>query len=238
MTRILKALGLTIAAAAALVAVMAPAAQAEPGTLTAAGFPAIVTGEQGPGATFDIGEGVGAVGCAVSRLDTTLTGPANPVTFRPTYANCIAEPGGLPATVTTHECHYRVGFALPGTTGQPETTGIMQAGIVCPAGQQIEIHVYANAMAHAENVSMCTYDLAPQAPVQAGIYHNVAGMPDDVRATVQARFTGKSTIAPGMMCGGNMFNGHLPITLTGDYTLRAFEDMNGFEGAQIGLDVG
>jgi hypothetical protein len=238
MMRKIKALGLAVGATLALSATFVSAAQAEPGQLTAEQFPAIVTGQQGPGATFDLGGGGAAVGCAVSRLDTTLTGPASPVTFRPTYSNCIAEPGGLPATVTTNECHYRVGFGQPGTTGLGETTGTMQAAIVCPPEQQIEIHVYASAMAHEENVSMCTFDLLPQPAVPAGVYHNNAGMPDDVLATVRAEFTGDSTISPGMMCPGNMMNGHLPVTLTGEYTLRAFEDMNGVEGAQIPLDVG
>lgn len=238
MMRKIKALGLAVAATLALSAMFVSAAQAEPGLLTAEQFPAIVTGEQGAGATFDLGEGGAAVGCAVSKLDATLVAPASPVTFRPTYANCVAQPGGLPATVTTNGCHYRLGFTQPGTTGFPETTGAMAAAIVCPAGQQIEIHVYANAMRHEENVSMCTFDVLPQPPVQAGVYHNNAGMPDDVLATVQARFTGDSTISPGMMCPGNMMNGHLPVTLTGNYTLRAFEDMNEVEGAQIPLDVG
>jgi len=236
--RKIKALGLAVGATLALSAALASAAQAEPGQLTAEQFPAFVTGVQGPGATFDLGEGGAAVGCAVSRLDATLVGPASPVTFRPTYANCVAQPGGLPATVTTNECHYRLGFTQPGSTGFMETTGAMAAAIVCPDGQQIEIHVYSGAMTHAENVAMCTFDLLPQQPVQAGGYHNVAGMPDDVLATVGAKFTGDSTISPGMMCPGNMMNGHLPVTLTGDYTLRAFEDMNGVEGAQIPLHVG
>ena len=238
MMRKIKALGLAVGATLALSAALASAAQAEPGQLTAEQFPAFVTGGQGPGATFDLGEGGAAVGCAVSRIEATLVAPASPVTFRPTYANCVAQPGGLPATITTNECHYQVGFTQPGTTEFPETTGGLGAAIVCPDGQQIEIHVYANAMAHAENVSMCTFDVFPQAAVPAGVYHNVAGMPDDVGATVEAKFTGDSTISPGMMCPGNMMNGHLPVTLTGNYTLRAFEDINGVEGALLPLHVG
>jgi hypothetical protein len=240
MTRILKSLGVAMAAIAALVAVMAPAASAEPGTLTAPQYPAFVTSQQqGGGATFDIGEGA-AVGCAVSRLDATIGQAANPVTFRPTYENCIAQPGGLPATVVTNGCDYRIGFTQPGSTGLPETTGTMKAALICPPEQQIEIHVYAGAMAHEENVAICTYDILPQPAVQAGVYHNsVMAMPKDVLATVKASFTADSTIAAGMGCGGNpMMNGHLPVTLTGEYTMRGFEDIMGVEGAQIDLDVG
>jgi hypothetical protein len=91
------------------------------------------------------------------------------------------------------------------------------------------------------NISTCTYDIGPQGQVPAGIYHNTAhaGMPSDVKATVNATFTAKSTIGVGGgVCGGNPMNGHLPITLTGEYTMRAFVDAGGFEGGQLPLDVG
>ncbi len=243
MTRILKTLTLAAAAIAALAAVMAPAAQAETGALTSAGFPSIVTGQQGGGPTFDLGNApIRTVSCVTSDLETTLEGPTDPVTFRPNYEGCTSEPGGAtPVTVTMNGCDYTVGFGKPGTTGQPATTGTLNAWINCPVGQQIEIHVYENAFMHAMNVSTCTYDLFPQGPVPAGIYHNTAeaGMIPDVDATVNAKFTGRSTIgAGGAICGGNPETGHLPITLTGNYTMQAFFDAGGAEGAQLPLHVG
>lgn len=242
--RKLKALGLALVSMAALVAVMAPAAQAETGALTAAGFPSIVTGQQAPGVTFDIGAGpIRTVSCATSDLETTLGGfAADPVTFRPNYQGCTSEPGGMtPVTVTMNGCDYTIGFGKPGTTGQQQGTGTMHAWVNCPAGQQIEIHVYANAFAHAANISTCTYDIGPQGQVPAGIYHNTAhvGMPSDVRATVNAAFTATSTIgAGGAICGGNPENQHLPIRLTGEYTMRAYVDAGGVEGGQFPLHVG
>lgn len=242
--RKIKALGLAMVAMAALVAVAAPVAQAETGSLTAAGFPSIVTGNQAPGVTFDIGAGpIRTVSCGTSDLETTFAGPgADPVTFRPNYQNCISEPGGMtPVTVTMNGCDYSIGFGKPGTTGQQQGTGTMHAWVNCPAGQQIEIHVYANAFAHAANMSTCTYDIGPQGQVPAGIYHNTAhvGMPSDVKATVNATFTATSTIgAGGAICGGNPMNQHLPITLTGEYTMRAFVDAGGVEGGQFPLHVG
>jgi hypothetical protein len=237
MARILKALGAAACAVAALVAVMAPAAQAEPGQLIPNGFPAIVTGQQQNGITFDIGAGPLKTVTCESQLDSTLEAAANPVTFRPTYANCVAEPEAMPTTVTLNDCDYRLGFSKPGTTGAAAATGTIQAAIACPDGA-IEIHVYEDAMAHAGNEPLCTYDIAPQGPVAGGVYHNTQGMPDYVTATVQAGFTAKSTIGPAMVCGGNMFNQHLPITLTGDYTMKAFEDINGVEGELVDLRVG
>lgn len=236
----LKVLALAVGAVLSMSAVLASAAQAETGALTAPQFPAIVTGEQQGGVTFDIGEApIRTVSCA-SNLDGTLNGPTDPVTFVPTYANCISEPGGAtPVTITMNGCDYIVGFGKPGTTQQPATTGTMHAWVNCPAGQQIEIHVYENAFLHAANVSTCTYDIKPQGPVPAGIYHNTFGAIPDVDATVNAKFTATSTIgAGGPICGGNPMTQHLPITLTGNYTMRAYQDFGGAEGGQIPLDVG
>jgi hypothetical protein len=242
MTRFLKTLCLTAIAAAALIAVMAPAAQAATGQLTSQMFPSIVTGPKvNPGPTFDIGNGpLRTVSCE-TKLDATLFGPTDPVTFTPTYNNCSSEPGGAtPVTITMNGCDYLIGFGKPGTTGPQATTGLMHAWLQCPAGQQVEIHVYENPFAHAANVSTCTYDIAPQGQVPAGVYHNTAegGMIPDVDATVNATFTARSTIGfGGAICGGNPETQHLPITLTGNYTLRAFQDFGGNEGAQIPLHV-
>lgn len=239
MTRIRKATGLAVALAACA-ALMAPAAQAETGALTAPEFPAIVTGEQAPGVSFDIGElPAHQITCGISRLDGTLMGPSDPTTFIPKYANCISDPAGTPTTVTLNGCDYLIGWTKPGTTGWGPNTGGMQGWINCPAGQRIEIHVYENGVKHGENISTCTYDIPPQGPVPAGVYHNTgAGIPD-VDPTINARFTGVSTIGAGFLpCGGDPMTGDIPVTVTGQYTLRGFQDFGFFEGAQIPLDVG
>jgi hypothetical protein len=240
MMRKIKALGIAVGATLALSAALASAAQAETGVLTTQQYPAILTADQAPGGvTWDIGEPPLQQVTCVSQLDGTLVGPSDPVTFRPTYGNCISDPAGTPVTVTTNGCDYRIGFTRPGTTGWSPTTGTMQAWLFCPAGQQIEIHVYENAVRHAENVSTCTYDIGPQGPVPAGVYHNTNMGIADVDMTINAKFTARSTIgAGGMLCGGDPITQHLPITLTGNYTLRAWQDFNGVEGAQIPVDVG
>jgi hypothetical protein len=237
MMRKIRALGIAIGATLVLSAALASAAQAETGVLTAEGGPAIITGQQEPGLSFDIGAGPArTVECTTSDLSSTIVGPTDPVTFKPTYENCRSEPGFLPTTVTTNGCDYQIGFTRPGSTGAPETTGTMQASLVCPAGQQLEIHVYENAVQHVENISTCTYDVAPQGPVPAGVYHNTPGPPADVLATVNATFTAVNTMGPVFLCGGMAFQ-QIPITLTGNYTLRGFEDIGGVEGAQLPLHV-
>lgn len=239
MSRILKALGAGLCAAL-LGMVMASAAQAETGVVTTPAYPSILTAEQQGGVSFDIGEQPNWQVTCASNLEATLVGPTDPVTFRPQYAGCSADPGFTPVTVTTNGCDYTVGATKPGTTGTPPTTGTLQAWILCPVGQQIEIHVYQGPAAHAGNISTCTYDIQPQGPVPAGIYHNTpgAGIPD-VDLTLNAKFTARSTIAPGFVpCGGDPITQHLPVTLTGNYTLRAYNDLNGVEGGQMPVDVG
>lgn len=237
MSRILRTIALA-ASAMAVFAVMASAAQAETGVLTAQQYPAIVTGPQVAGATFDIAAVPQKTVTCASSLDTTLNAPTDPVTFVPSYAGCVSEPGAQPVTVTLNGCDYSVGVTRPGTTGWPLETGELTASIVCPFGQQIEIHVYENGVKHGENVSQCTYDIGPQGPVQAGVYHNRFAMPRDVELTVQAKFTARSTIGPEALCGGAPPNQHLPITLTGAYTLKGYQDFGGVEGGVIPLDVG
>jgi hypothetical protein len=239
MTRKLKLMGLAVGAMLAMSSMLAAAAQAETGVLTSGGFPSIVTGEQPAGAVFDIGEPPFRNVTCGSKLDATLAGPTDPVTFTPTYNNCASDPGLTPVTITMNGCDYVVGFGRPGTTQQPATTGTMRAWVNCPAGQQIEIHVYQDQFAHMGNVSTCTYDIKPQGPVPAGVYHNTFGAITDVDATINAQFTATSTIgAGGVICGGDAITQHLPIRLTGNYTLRGFQDFGGVEGAQIPLDVG
>ena len=240
MTRNLKALGLAVGAMLVMSAALASAAQAETGALTAEKYPAIVTGQKlNAVPVLDIGAGpIRTVVCATTDLNATLFGPTDPVTFTPVYGGCVSEPGGLPMTLTMNGCDYTVGFTKPGTTGDPFGTGKLTAAIDCPAGQKIEIHIYENAAKHAEGISLCTYDVLAQPAVPAGVFHNRQGNPNDVEATVEAKFTAQRTAGPQFLCGGPPPNQHLPITLTGNYTLRAFDDFGGFEGAPIPLDVG
>jgi len=238
MTRMLKALGLALGAMATMVALAAPGAQAATGQLTAGANPAIITGNQVAGPTFDIGVGpLKVVGCEVANLNGTILGATDPVTLTPVYAGCISEPGAMPVTVTMNGCDYSFGVSQPGTTQQPAGTGKLEAWIICPAGQMIKIHVYENVFTHAANMPLCTYDIAGQGPVPAGIYHNVAGNPGDVLATVKAQFTAKRT-GPEMICGVGGIMNHLPVTLTGNYTLRAFQEAGGGEEAAVPLHVG
>jgi hypothetical protein len=240
MTRMLKSLGSALAAIA-LIAAVAPAAQAETGgKLTAPQYPAIVTGVFQNATTIDIGEPlVRNVMCAAT-LDATLEGPTGPVSFAPTYSNCISGAESTLTTITTNGCQFAIEFRKPGTTGQPATTGGIYAQISCPPGQAIRIHVYPSLAKHTANEPVCTYDLPSTGWVLAGSFHNtMGGLAPEVDATVFAPFTGTSTISPGgMTCGGDALTGSVAIAFTGTYRLRGYVDNKTVEGARMALDVG
>jgi hypothetical protein len=239
MTRLIKALGIAMSAMVML-AVMASAAHAATGTLTATEYPAFITGEQASVITFDIGAGPArTVECAVSKMDSTITAAADPVTFKPTYTGCISMPGAVPATVTVNNCDYGFGVSKPNTTGvESPNTGLLHASLNCLAGPPLELHVYENAAKHMENVTTCRYDIGSQGPVLAGIYHNVvAAAPPDIQATVNATFNAFNTQGPMGTCGAMAFQ-NIPITLTGKYTMRGFKDNAGVEEGQIPIDIG
>jgi hypothetical protein len=50
--------------------------------------------------------------------------------------------------------------------------------------------------------------------------------------TIDATFNAINTIGPAGVCGGEPGQ-VIPATVTGNYTVRAFKDLNGVEGAQI-----
>lgn len=238
MSRIIKAITLATSVMA-LFAITASAAHAETGALTAAEYPAILTGEQEPGTTtFSIAGR--NVQCATSRESGgTITGPVDPLTLIPTFENCVAEPGATPVTITTNGCDFSLGVSKPGTTGiTSPTTGTLQAWLNCPAGKFLEVHIYENASKHAANVSTCTYDLYSQGPVPGGIYHNTTpiGAPADVLLTIDATFQAINTIGPAGICGAEAGQ-QIPATLTGNYTVRGYKDLNGVEGEQIPIWV-
>ena len=111
-----------------------------------------------------------------SKLDATLFGPTDPVTFTTDIQQLRLRSGA--DTGDNHNERLRLHSRVRpnrARQAQPFTTGTMQAWINCPAGQQIEIHVYLDQFQHAANVSTCTYDVGPQGPVPAGIYHNTIG---------------------------------------------------------------
>jgi hypothetical protein len=236
MTRMRKALLLTMATMATAVAVAASAAQAELGKLTADSYPAFATG-QAPGTVMDIGQVPHfSVSCGTARLKATLAAPVSPVTFDPTFRNCIGEPGGRPVTVAPNGCHFRFFFSKPGTTGQPASTGTLGAQLVCPAGLDMIVWLYESAGQHMFNNATCEYRLSSSGAVTAGTYHLVGAIPADVLLTLNMTFQALNVLGPTSLCGALAMQ-TLPFRFTGSYTLKGAVEVSGEEWGQIPLWV-
>ncbi len=164
MTRNFKALGLALAAVFAVGAMSASAASA--GMIQSDGPVTLDMTETGIGlnATTMFGEKIECPGSIYTGHQYNVTphqpipGGATTITVTPHYnnPNCIAFPGANKATITMNGCDFV--FHIGGTVGADLYA--VFADIVCPAGQQIEKHVYFGAN---EEMSICTYTIKPQA---------------------------------------------------------------------------
>jgi hypothetical protein len=232
MTRNFKAFGLAMVAALALSAVVASGAQAATASVRAGSYPATLTGNQKTVNVLSVGGGVRKVSCKTAIFHGTITAAADPVTLTPTYSECNSEPGG-PATVTMNGCDYDL---YPNSV--TATTGTGTADLTCPAGKEVEVHIYENAEKHAKGESLCTYDIPPQTNLSAGEYHNetnAATGKKDITATLNVtNIATKSTVNAKILCG--IAPGATGTsTLSGSVTLTADED-NGI-GAPVDVFV-
>jgi hypothetical protein len=151
----IRTIGLALVAVLALSAVIASAAQAVP----------VVTvetkGKINLDATTTEPQPFTAFGAETSCTHNIFKGEAennsSTITVEPEYTGCTAT-GNLPVTVTTNGCHYL--FHLTEKVSSDHYRA--HVDIVCPSGKQIEVHIYANATAHAEKKSLCTLTIPPQ----------------------------------------------------------------------------
>ena len=227
MIRNLKALGLALMAAFALSAVGATAAQATPDDLIVDAPGAVtVTGEQleilpnHKDHTFTLSSGRGFT-CGIVTADGTVADGDNFITVTPTYGSCFSNEI-QPITITGNGCSHKLhggNLETPGTHAFKEGT----VDLECPAGKQVEVHVYSNHHSHTTGTSvLCTYNIAPFQNKLANTYENTTTPdPDDIDVTTTAegivitRVTGSA-----LVCGSlNQTAVH-----TGATTLTAYSD--------------
>jgi len=140
MIRKFKALGLALVAVFAMSAVVASAASATSGTLTAEGKATTATGTQVGEHVFTltshpVSGGFASTKCKKAHFHGigTVTDGAKSVTVTPTYSECTAF--GLPATISHEGCDYTL------STGTPTATAgwHVNTNVTCPAGKAIRI---------------------------------------------------------------------------------------------------
>jgi len=222
----LKALGLALVAVLALSAAVASAAHAEEEVekkFEAGKYNAFLTGEQiagaGHGAELAFNIGVfGQIKCTKVSFAAIMTVATSTVTMTPTYSGCAV--GTKPVTTTLNGCDYL--FHGGGTVD-----------LVCPAGQSIIVHLYANAAEHKANIPLCEYTVGPQAGLKEITFTNTTTIsPDDVDITFNVKKIAVKRIKGAeAQCGVAAPEG----TYTGTTTFRAYEDMG--HTKQINLTV-
>ncbi len=228
MIRNLKALGLAVVAVLAMSAVVASAASAETGTVTAESYPAKLTSTQVGTNELSIGNGARKVSCTTATVSGELTAATTTLTLTPTYTNCTST-GALPATVTLNGCDY-----LLHPTKVTATTGTGTVDVVCPAGKEITVDIYSSSEHIPANIK-CEYHIKAATGYAAGEYHLIgAGTTREIQATLNVvKIHTVNTVGSKLLCG-------LAAAETGTSTLTGTQTLTGENpstGAHIGVFI-
>jgi hypothetical protein len=107
--------------------------------------------------------------------------------------------------VTVNGCEYTFNATKNTNSAAAPTPGILtpfsaDLTVVCPAGKQIEIHVYNTAAHNDVGVGvLCTYNIGPQQINNQIRLTNIVGAPNDILAHIHANVA--VTTASGGICG-------------------------------------
>lgn len=234
MIRNLKVLGL------ALVAVFAMSAVAASGASAATEFHCEsvtancwVTAEQsGPNEFTSPAVSATGVKCNTVKFEGTAPKTTKTIEVTPEYKNCTAF--GFATTDIKHNgCKYHLELTdvIDHTTdGTP--FGTITTEIKCTGTNKIEI------TPTLFGASVCTVTVGPQMLKPSEIdVENVAGSnPMDMILT--STLEGIAYTVDGEGCKSGSAGPHTDGKLHGKVTAKGFEDVNGVEGAQVGLTVG
>jgi hypothetical protein len=191
-----KTLGLALLAMLSMSAVTAMSASAD--TLTAGGYPAVLTGAVDEGFKDTFTTTYGAVSCPEPKYDATITGPvttAGSVSVTPTYPHVGCLSNGVPMTIDMNGCTYQF-KALASTNGT--------VNLVCPAEKEVTVTVTA------AGVLKCTLHVKPQTDIKGTIkYTNVAGGVTVNASLKEIHYTHTQGIGIGSCPSGTGTNGLL-----------------------------
>jgi len=172
MTRNMKVLGLALFGALAMYAVAAQAAFAVDHQFKVGAAGAEITAEADPTSGgiqkfTPVGAGI-SLECKVVHLTgKQAVAEQDTLTLTPQYSECTAG-GTFPVTVTNvgntgaGETKGACSFVFDSdTSANGSTSGKEDApvDIECETGKSIEIHIYANASDHANNIPICTINV-------------------------------------------------------------------------------
>lgn len=169
--------------------------------------------------------------------EATTVGPVSSnVTISPTYELChtiIPALGTRTVTVTMNGCTFDIEATATITEGEEEHF-LGDPDIECPAGKQMEVHVYNTSNPNDTGAStLCTYDIEPQTDLTGITFTNNYNEPtavDDVVADFNvASIDVTRTAGSEELCG--------PINQTAAYlgqaTFRATSEEGEFVAAEV-----
>lgn len=181
MTRNLKTIVLALLAAAVALSTLASAGafaeeeeEAEGGslgTLTAAGYPAILDGTDIAGELNAFTLGGKVIKCPKSTYTGEIEGETPAFTIFPTYSNCTETGSNVNATVQMNGCGYKLTLRKTTIQGTDFVDNyFFTADVICPSGKDIEVIVYKAAN---ENAESCKFTIEEQPLPDRGKLQNV-----------------------------------------------------------------
>ncbi len=173
MIRSLKTLALALVAVLALGALIAQVASAAPKwTPVPSEYPVTVKGTQATPNKIAL-EGGRAVTCAFATFAGIVSNKGeaedSELTVSPGFSGCTTTILGDDdlTTISLNECKFRFTYTETpvGTIHNEgwEATG-KEFHLVCPVGNQIEIHVFTSEVGDEDNTPLCTYKIDSQTP--------------------------------------------------------------------------
>jgi hypothetical protein len=217
-----KTLGLALAAIFTMGTVVAPAAQAQQGTLTSTGPVTLIgtqTGEFGSGQNALTNFAVEKTECPEAvytghKYNVTphslVPNAVSTITVTPHYGLCKVS---IPTTVDMNGCDYVI--HLPETTGGGDTYGI-KTTIACPSGKHITWTVFANAAKHATFEPFCDYSLTESAAGYTGLHAtDTTNGFIDISGTIKSIAVYKKSPTGSFLCPeGTSNSGALDVDIT------------------------
>jgi hypothetical protein len=167
----------------------------------------------------------------LSFIGTTEGLEVNEVKVHPTYSGCKAF--GIAATIDTKGCDFLL-------TGETDVEEHGKVHVICNAGKSIEVTIPS---------INCTLKYHEQTPTEGGLtYHNIAGNPGDIEATVTVKGITYERIGNGVLCAAGSPSEGNDADLTAKITIKSFQDngctgdlteetLSCIEGAQVSASV-
>jgi hypothetical protein len=226
MNRIIRSFTVCAVAALALGTLGASVAQAVPGKITAAEYPAFITGEQEAGGlTISFSKGIREVLCTTTKISATIKEASAATAFAPTFAGCTTSPGGGAAEVIPHGCTFE--YSFPNAKAIEMLTKLTN----CPGTAPLEIIAKSTT-----GSKICSYSVSNQGPLGGSVWANVAAAIKDVTFKIDSEMEAMVTQGTLAACGAATGK---PVFLDWfeSVTVKGFKDVGGAEGGQIPIEI-